>query len=212
MKSRIAFATAAAALLFTGAAHAQADLAEKAGCNKCHAADTKKMGPSYKDIAQKYKATPDADLVKTRDRAGPPEIGRAGSRPDRDREVDQVNVIRTSATNKSRRKPAFCCLPHAWPLGQGVRWRGIAPPRRIFFFLPTLVPNEPNYGRRSAPSLCARTKNVAASGSPAAPADPPLCQGDGPPTRVSVKVVRARHHYFIFGEIGLERLGLRQLG
>lgn len=63
MKSRIAFATAAAALLFTGAAHAQADLAEKAGCNKCHAADTKKMGPSYKDIAQKYKATADADLV-----------------------------------------------------------------------------------------------------------------------------------------------------
>ena len=64
MKSRIAFAMAAAALLLAGAAHAQADLAEKAGCNKCHATDTKKMGPSYKDIAQKNKATADADLVK----------------------------------------------------------------------------------------------------------------------------------------------------
>ena len=64
MKSKIAIAVAAAALLVSGAAQAQADLAEKAGCNKCHAADTKKMGPSYKDIAQKNKATPDADLVK----------------------------------------------------------------------------------------------------------------------------------------------------
>jgi len=64
MKSKIALAVAAAALLLAGAAQAQADLAEKSGCNKCHAADTKKMGPSYKDIAQKNKATPDADLVK----------------------------------------------------------------------------------------------------------------------------------------------------
>jgi cytochrome c len=63
MKSKIAFAMTAAALL-AGAAHAQADLADKAGCNKCHAADTKKMGPSYKDIAQKNKATPDTDLAK----------------------------------------------------------------------------------------------------------------------------------------------------
>jgi len=64
MKFKIAIAITAAALLAAGAAQAQADLAEKAGCNKCHAADTKKMGPSYKDIAQKNKATPDADLVK----------------------------------------------------------------------------------------------------------------------------------------------------
>ena len=64
MKSKIAIAVAAAALLAAGAAQAQADLAEKSGCNKCHAADTKKMGPSYKDIAKKNKATPDADLVK----------------------------------------------------------------------------------------------------------------------------------------------------
>jgi cytochrome c len=66
MKSKLAVVVAAAALLTAGAAQAQADLAEKAGCNKCHAMDAKKMGPSYKDIAKKYKgkATAEADIVK----------------------------------------------------------------------------------------------------------------------------------------------------
>lgn len=66
MKSKLAVAVAAAALLVSGAAQASAELADKAGCNKCHAADTKKMGPSYKDIAKKYKgnAAAEADLVK----------------------------------------------------------------------------------------------------------------------------------------------------
>lgn len=64
MKLRISIAVAAAALMVSGAAMAQADLADKAGCGKCHAMDTKKMGPSYKDIAAKTKNTPDADLVK----------------------------------------------------------------------------------------------------------------------------------------------------
>ncbi|HTN48019.1 MAG TPA: cytochrome C' [Burkholderiaceae bacterium] len=64
MKSKIAIAVAAAAMLMSGAAMAQADLADKAGCGKCHAVDTKKMGPSFKDIAAKIKNTPDADVVK----------------------------------------------------------------------------------------------------------------------------------------------------
>ncbi len=66
MKSKFAVAVAAVALLVSGAAQASAELADKAGCNKCHAADTKKMGPSYKDIAKKYKgnAAAEADLVK----------------------------------------------------------------------------------------------------------------------------------------------------
>jgi cytochrome c len=63
MKSKIAIVIAAAGLLAAGTAQASAELAEKSGCNKCHAADTKKMGPSYKDIAKKHKATADADLV-----------------------------------------------------------------------------------------------------------------------------------------------------
>ena len=61
---KFAIVLAAAGLLMAGAAQASADLADKSGCNKCHAMDTKKMGPSYKDMAKKIKATPDADLVK----------------------------------------------------------------------------------------------------------------------------------------------------
>jgi cytochrome c len=64
MKSKLAIAFAAAALLTTGVAQASADLADKSGCNKCHAMDAKKMGPSYKDMAKKVKGTADADLVK----------------------------------------------------------------------------------------------------------------------------------------------------
>jgi cytochrome c len=63
MKSKIAIAFATA-LLTIGVAQASPELADKSGCNKCHAMDTKKMGPSYKDIAVKTKSTPDADLVK----------------------------------------------------------------------------------------------------------------------------------------------------
>jgi cytochrome c len=63
MKSKLAIAFAAT--LFTmGVAQASPELADKSGCNKCHAMDAKKMGPSYKDMAGKIKATPDADLVK----------------------------------------------------------------------------------------------------------------------------------------------------
>jgi cytochrome c len=61
---KFAIVLAAAGLLMAGTAQASADLADKAGCNKCHAMDTKKMGPSYKDMAKKHKATPDADIVK----------------------------------------------------------------------------------------------------------------------------------------------------
>lgn len=64
MKSKLAFAVAAAGLLIAGTAQASPELADKAGCNKCHAMDTKKMGASYKDLAKKHKNTADADLVK----------------------------------------------------------------------------------------------------------------------------------------------------
>jgi cytochrome c len=66
MKSKLAVAFAATALLVMGTAQASPELADKAGCNKCHAMDTKKMGPSYKDIAKKFKgnATAEADIVK----------------------------------------------------------------------------------------------------------------------------------------------------
>jgi len=66
MKLKYAVAVAAATLMTAGAAQASPELADKAGCNKCHAVDTKKMGASYKDIAKKYKgdAAAEAALVE----------------------------------------------------------------------------------------------------------------------------------------------------
>ena len=51
----------------TGASLVQAQdgaaLAQKSGFMTCHALDTKKMGPSFKDVAAKFKGKSDADLV-----------------------------------------------------------------------------------------------------------------------------------------------------
>lgn len=62
MKS-IAIVVAAVGLMAAGSAQASAELADKAGCNKCHEVAKKKMGPSYKDIAAKLKGKPEADVV-----------------------------------------------------------------------------------------------------------------------------------------------------
>ena len=53
---KFAIVLAAAGLLMAGTAQASADLADKSGCNKCHAMDTKKMGPSYKDMGKKLQS------------------------------------------------------------------------------------------------------------------------------------------------------------
>lgn len=63
MKSKIAIVVAAAGLLVAGTAQASAELADKAGCNKCHAMDTKKMGSSYKDLGKKLKDAKTEDVV-----------------------------------------------------------------------------------------------------------------------------------------------------
>ena len=41
-------------------ANAQEELAKSSGCLNCHAVDTKKMGPSFKEISAKYKGRADA--------------------------------------------------------------------------------------------------------------------------------------------------------
>jgi len=58
----VALATAS---IFASAtpAIAQEALAKSDGCLNCHAVDTKKMGPSFKDIAAKYKGKADAEAV-----------------------------------------------------------------------------------------------------------------------------------------------------
>ena len=42
-------------------AHAQEELAKKHNCLACHATDKKLVGPSYKDVAAKYRNDPSAE-------------------------------------------------------------------------------------------------------------------------------------------------------
>jgi len=56
MKTRIAALVACTlALAAAGAAAAPEDAMNKAGCLACHSKDKKVVGPSFKDIAAKYK-------------------------------------------------------------------------------------------------------------------------------------------------------------
>jgi len=54
--SSVVFGLAAA-----GTALASEELAKKNGCTGCHAVDTKKVGPAFKSIAEKYKGKADAE-------------------------------------------------------------------------------------------------------------------------------------------------------
>ena len=59
---RIALATITA-LAMMGSAHANEALATKNGCMACHKVDTKLVGPSYKDVAAKYKGDKKAEAM-----------------------------------------------------------------------------------------------------------------------------------------------------
>jgi cytochrome c len=65
MKSVVVAVAVVAGLLAAGVANAQdgAAVAQKGGCMTCHAVDTKKMGPSFKDAAAKLKGKSEADAV-----------------------------------------------------------------------------------------------------------------------------------------------------
>ena len=66
VRSKVALCgVAASALLFCTPAlavdaEAAQTLARQSNCLKCHAVDRKKDGPSYKEVAAKYKGKPDA--------------------------------------------------------------------------------------------------------------------------------------------------------
>jgi cytochrome c len=65
MKKSLKIAVAATALVGlagTGVALADAALAQKNGCLACHQVDKKVVGPSYKDIAAKYKGADEAKI------------------------------------------------------------------------------------------------------------------------------------------------------
>jgi len=61
MRSIVIAAALAAGLGFASTASANAELAQKSGCMTCHAVDTKKVGPSFKDVAKKFKGQADAE-------------------------------------------------------------------------------------------------------------------------------------------------------
>ena len=63
MKSMIIVVLATAAFAVAGTASAQEALAKSSGCLNCHSIDTKKMGPSFKDVAAKYKGKADAEAT-----------------------------------------------------------------------------------------------------------------------------------------------------
>jgi len=66
MKSFAIAVVLASGMLVTAAAQAAdsgEDLAKSSGCLGCHAIDTKKVGPAYKDVAKKFKGKPRADVV-----------------------------------------------------------------------------------------------------------------------------------------------------
>lgn len=59
------------AVIGSGAAHAGAELAQKKGCLACHKVDMKIVGPSFKDIAAKYKGEDGAQaMLATKIREG----------------------------------------------------------------------------------------------------------------------------------------------
>jgi len=63
MKTVVISTVAALGLLVAAPAFANKDLATKSGCLACHAVDKKLVGPSYQDVAKKYKASDEATLV-----------------------------------------------------------------------------------------------------------------------------------------------------
>ena len=54
---------AAGLIAAPGAANAQEALAKSSGCLNCHAVDSKKMGPAFKEVAAKYKGKSDAEAT-----------------------------------------------------------------------------------------------------------------------------------------------------
>ena len=63
MKSIVIAVVAVAAIAASGLANAQEALAKSSGCMTCHDMTTKKIGPSIKDIAAKYKGKADAEAT-----------------------------------------------------------------------------------------------------------------------------------------------------
>ena len=82
---------AAVGLIGSGMVYAQgADVLKAKGCLNCHAPDTKKVGPSIKDVAAKHKDKKDADdlVAKLKSGKGHPKV--SGSDADVKAAVDAM--------------------------------------------------------------------------------------------------------------------------
>ena len=63
MKMLVVIAAASMSMVAVAPAQAQEALAKSSGCMNCHAVDTKKVGPAFKDVAAKYKGKADAEAT-----------------------------------------------------------------------------------------------------------------------------------------------------
>jgi cytochrome c len=63
MKRVIAASAVTLGLLLAGTAQADEKLAQANGCMTCHQIDKKVLGPSYKDVAAKYKGNAGAEAM-----------------------------------------------------------------------------------------------------------------------------------------------------
>ncbi len=61
MKALLVGIAVAGSLLVAGQASANQALAQKSGCLACHSVDKKVLGPSFKDVAAKYKGDKGAE-------------------------------------------------------------------------------------------------------------------------------------------------------
>lgn len=61
MKALLVGIAVAGSLLVAGQASANQALAQKSGCLACHGVDKKVLGPSFKDVAAKYKGDKGAE-------------------------------------------------------------------------------------------------------------------------------------------------------
>jgi cytochrome c len=55
-------------------AQSGADVVKSKGCLNCHAVDTKKVGPSFKDIAAKQQGKADAMVAQIKNAKGHPKV------------------------------------------------------------------------------------------------------------------------------------------
>ena len=63
MKSMIAATAAISGLLLAGAVQADEKLAQSNGCMTCHQIDKKVLGPSYREVAAKYRGDKAAEAT-----------------------------------------------------------------------------------------------------------------------------------------------------